>query len=82
MRYYTGVATGIIHISNSLETWDNKFSALLHGSNPLPDQEWLRFFQLMDDWLNSIDETMDVIGSSQKEDERTEGRTHEPYVFS
>ena len=65
-----GVATGLIHLSNALETWDSKISILLHGGNPLPDQDWLHFFQMLDEWGVNVDNSMAAIGSTQKEDEK------------
>lgn len=69
-HYSLGVATGLIHLSNALENWDAKVSVLLNGANPLPDQDWLRFFNLLDDWSQFVDESVALIGSSQREDEK------------
>ena len=78
--YVLGVATGVIFLSNSLEQWDNRFNTLLHGSNPLPDQEWLRFYQMLDEWSTSLDETIAIIGNTQKEDQKREGVPHKEWV--
>ncbi len=72
----SGVATGLIHINNNLETWDNKLNAAIQGNNPLPDQDWIRFYQLLDDWIVSIEETAEEVGSTQKEDDRAQGIEH------
>ena len=63
-----------------METWDKKFNTVLHGSNPLPDAEWLRFYLLLDDWIASIDATTEMVGSTQKEEERQEKKQHRKYV--
>ncbi|CAH1787293.1 unnamed protein product [Owenia fusiformis] len=77
-----GTARGIIHLVNSLETWDNKLNAVMHGSNPLPDAEWLRFYQLLDDWVLSINDTLQYIGGTQKEDDREQGGMHRNVLVS
>ena len=49
-----GVATGLIHLSNSFETWITKLNSVVHGNSTLPDPEWLRFYQLLDDWTQVL----------------------------
>ncbi|XP_064649134.1 axonemal dynein light chain domain-containing protein 1-like isoform X2 [Lineus longissimus] len=71
-----GVARGFIHLSNVLETWDTRLNTVLHGSNPLPDAEWTRFYQLLEDWINAIDETHACIGLAQKEEDKVDGKEH------
>ena len=71
-----GVATGLIHVANSIETWSQKFNAVMHGSNPLPDAEWIKFYQTLDDWTQSIDDTIATVGATQKEEEKQEKKPH------
>ncbi|XP_074655207.1 axonemal dynein light chain domain-containing protein 1-like [Tubulanus polymorphus] len=71
-----GVARGIIQLHNIIETWDNKLNTMLHGSNPLPDMEWMRFYQLIEEWVASINETETYIGTTQKEEDREAEKKH------
>ncbi len=57
----------MIHIASNLELWENKFSSVVVGQNPLPDAEWSRFSQLLEDWIVSIDEAAALVGSYQPE---------------
>ncbi len=59
-----------------MENWDQKFNTMLHGSNPLPDAEWGRFFQVMDDWVVSLESTIEAVGSTQKEDDKHDAKPH------
>ena len=45
-----GSSTGIIQTLNTMELWDVKFTSLLHGNNPLPEQEWLRSVDMAITW--------------------------------
>ena len=76
MQHVSGVATSLIHITNNLENWNNKFNSVVMGNNPLPDAEWIRFYQLLDDWVVNIEETAEEIGTTQKSDEKAEGIAH------
>ena len=71
-----GVARGLISLSNVLEMWDTKFNTMLHGSNPLPDGDWLRFYQLLNDWSTSVSDVTKLIGTTQKEDDRAIAKPH------
>ena len=66
----------MIHLSNNFETWDSKLNAVLHGGNPLPEIEWTRLYQLMDDWVVCLDETIAAIGQTQKEEDREAEKPH------
>ena len=76
MWLFSGVATGLIHVANSIETWSQKFNAVMHGSIPLPESEWIKFYQQLDDWAASIDETSAVVGTTQKEEDKLEKKPH------
>ncbi|ELU17826.1 hypothetical protein CAPTEDRAFT_221957 [Capitella teleta] len=65
-----GVATGLIHLGNAFEMWSGKVNMLLNGSNPLQDQDWLRFMQCLDEWSAFVLHCLALIGSTQKEDEK------------
>ena len=63
-----GVATGLIHLASNLEMWENKFKSVIVSSNPLPDMEWVRFYELLDDWVANVEDTAKLTGSSQTQE--------------
>lgn len=65
---FAGVAARLITLGNSLESIENKMSSGVHGANPMLDQEWMNFYQLLDDWCALIDTTLKLLGRTQKED--------------
>ncbi|KAL3870210.1 hypothetical protein ACJMK2_038289, partial [Sinanodonta woodiana] len=71
-----GVATLVIHLMNGLETWDMKITAGLNGTMAIHDTEWIGICQLMEDWLNAIQKAIEYVGTTQREDDRNEGRPH------
>ena len=71
----------MISLTNTLETWDNKFHTVLHGANPLPDQDWIRFYSLLDDWIVTTEEIIEGIGTTQREEERNQAKPHTRYVL-
>ncbi|XP_038045386.1 axonemal dynein light chain domain-containing protein 1-like isoform X3 [Patiria miniata] len=73
-----GSAKGFIQIANALESWDTKLNSILNGGAMPIDSEWMRLYELFSDWLVTIDETAECIGSTQKEDAKAEGKPHQP----
>ena len=72
----SGVATNVIHLMNGMETWDMKLASSLNGTMPIHDMEWGGLCQLMEDWLSSITEAVEYVGSTQREESRAEGLPH------
>ncbi|XP_071820220.1 axonemal dynein light chain domain-containing protein 1-like isoform X2 [Apostichopus japonicus] len=71
-----GTARGFINIQNSIESWDTKLNTILNGG-PMPlEAEWSRLYELFHEWDHSIEEVDSLIGTSQKEDDRSERKTH------
>ncbi|PIK62067.1 putative axonemal dynein light chain domain-containing protein 1 [Apostichopus japonicus] len=71
-----GTARGFINIQNSIESWDTKLNTILNGG-PMPlEAEWSRLYELFHEWDHSIEEVDSLIGTSQKEDDRAERKTH------
>ncbi|PAA74893.1 hypothetical protein BOX15_Mlig006576g2, partial [Macrostomum lignano] len=64
-----GVARGVINLQNILETWTTRLQSVLNTGKLLPEQEWTRFYALIEDWLGLIDETISAVGSTAKEDQ-------------
>ena len=61
---------------NGMETWDMKIASGLNGTMPIHDMEWAGLAQLMDDWLVSIKEAIEYVGSTQREESRADGIPH------
>ncbi|XP_063422973.1 axonemal dynein light chain domain-containing protein 1-like isoform X3 [Mytilus trossulus] len=71
-----GVASRVIHLANGLETWDMKLTSHLNGALSINDNEWGSLVQMMEDWLVGIDEAVEYVGTTQKEEDREKGRLH------
>ncbi|CAC5410951.1 unnamed protein product [Mytilus coruscus] len=71
-----GVASRVIHLANGLETWDMKLTSHLNGTLSINDNEWGSLVQMMEDWLVGIDEAVEYVGTTQKEEDREKGRLH------
>lgn len=64
------MASRVIHLSNGLETWDMKVTSHLNGTMAINDNEWGSLVQLMEDWLVGIDEAVEYVGTTVKEEDR------------
>ena len=71
-----GVATNVIHLMNGMETWDMKITSSLNGTMPIHDNEWAGLLLTMEEWLAAIEEAIEYVGSTQREEERAEHRPH------
>ncbi|XP_078323462.1 axonemal dynein light chain domain-containing protein 1-like isoform X4 [Crassostrea virginica] len=71
-----GVAPHAIHLMHGLETWDMKIAAALNGTQPINDNEWIGLLNLMEEWMSGIDEAVQYVGSTQKEEDRIESKPH------
>ena len=72
-----GSAKGFIQIANALESWDTKLNSILNGGAMPIDGEWMRLYELFSDWLVTIEETAECVGSTQKEELKAAGKPHE-----
>ncbi|XP_062611821.1 axonemal dynein light chain domain-containing protein 1-like isoform X3 [Saccostrea cucullata] len=71
-----GVAPHAIHLMHGLETWDLKIAAALNGTQPINDNEWVSLLNLMEEWMGGIDDAVQYVGSTQKEEDRIESKPH------
>ncbi|XP_056012057.1 axonemal dynein light chain domain-containing protein 1-like isoform X3 [Ostrea edulis] len=71
-----GVAPHAIHLMHGLETWDMKIAAALNGTQPIGDNEWVSLLNLMEEWMGGIDDAVQYVGSTQKEEDRIESKPH------
>ncbi|XP_078323460.1 axonemal dynein light chain domain-containing protein 1-like isoform X2 [Crassostrea virginica] len=76
MFLYNWVAPHAIHLMHGLETWDMKIAAALNGTQPINDNEWIGLLNLMEEWMSGIDEAVQYVGSTQKEEDRIESKPH------
>ncbi|XP_039257089.2 axonemal dynein light chain domain-containing protein 1-like [Styela clava] len=65
-----GVAKGMITMQNNLDTWNTRLINSMRGAEAISDTEWLRFFELMQDYVASLNDTIDCVGSQQKDEDR------------
>ncbi|XP_071947240.1 axonemal dynein light chain domain-containing protein 1-like isoform X2 [Antedon mediterranea] len=65
-----GTAKKLIHLTNSMESWDTKLNGILNGGAMPLEAEWGRLYELFDDWLVVIDEALSFVGTVQTEEEQ------------
>lgn len=65
---------------NGMETWDMKITSSLNGTMPIHDNEWAGLLLTMEEWLAAIEEAIQYVGSTQREEERAEHRPHTRYT--
>ncbi|XP_030853355.1 axonemal dynein light chain domain-containing protein 1 isoform X2 [Strongylocentrotus purpuratus] len=75
-----GTAKGFIQITNALESWDTKLNSILNGGAMPMEAEWLRLYELFSDWIRTINEVEQNIGSEQSEDDKAEGKPFNPMI--
>ncbi|XP_070532396.1 axonemal dynein light chain domain-containing protein 1-like isoform X2 [Ptychodera flava] len=76
-----GVAKGFITLQNAMEVWDTKLTQVVNGAPYPPESEWGRLYDLFEDWIVVIDETLSIVGSTQKEEDRHENKPHNPITM-
>ncbi|XP_071802778.1 axonemal dynein light chain domain-containing protein 1-like isoform X1 [Asterias amurensis] len=76
-----GSAKGFIQIANALESWDTKLNSILNGGAMPIDGEWMRLYELFSDWLVTIAETAECVGSTQKEELKAARKPHEQLLM-
>ncbi|XP_033119171.1 axonemal dynein light chain domain-containing protein 1-like isoform X2 [Anneissia japonica] len=64
-----GTAKRLIHLTNSMESWDTKLNGILNGGAMPLNVEWARLYELFDDWLMIIEEAILCVGTIQTEEE-------------
>nr|KAG5700478.1 hypothetical protein BaRGS_013965 [Batillaria attramentaria] len=71
-----GVAAIVIHLQNAIESWDAKLSAAIAGSIPIRDTDWSNFYQLLDEWVLSLETVILYVGTTEKDEDRQEQKPH------
>ncbi|CAK8690820.1 unnamed protein product [Clavelina lepadiformis] len=71
-----GVAKGMINLQNNLDAWGNKLIMMLHGSEVLTETEWLLFYDRLSEYIALIHETLECIGSQQRDEDRLNATSH------
>lgn len=62
-----GLAQGVIFLSNVLESWTSKLHTYVNGTGRINETEWLAFYSQMDEWLESINKSVNFVGKSTKD---------------
>jgi hypothetical protein len=68
-----GLAQTIIFFSNVLETWNIKLNSYAYSSGKFSDGEWQSFYSQMDEWLETVNKAINLVGKSTKDDDSIEG---------
>ncbi|KAK7095467.1 axonemal dynein light chain domain-containing protein 1-like [Littorina saxatilis] len=71
-----GVAAIVIQMTNVVESWEARIISALNGTLPIQDSDWSAFYQSLDDWVASLDQAQQYVGTTQAEEERREGKPH------
>ncbi|KAK6195039.1 hypothetical protein SNE40_000555 [Patella caerulea] len=71
-----GVATGVIHLMNAISGWESRITTALNGSLGILDSEWGVFFLTLEDWIISLNQSIEFISTTQCEADRSENRPH------
>ncbi|KAK3088891.1 hypothetical protein FSP39_025040 [Pinctada imbricata] len=71
-----GVAPHAIRLMHGLESWELKLTSSLNGTFTINDNEWGALCQLMEEWMGCVDDAVQYVGSTQRDDDRTENKPH------
>ncbi|XP_071115667.1 axonemal dynein light chain domain-containing protein 1-like [Haliotis cracherodii] len=71
-----GVATSVIHLTNAIELWETRLTSALNGTMTLQETDWSSFYHTLDDWVVAVDQCLEYVGTTQKQEDKQEGREH------
>ncbi|XP_012942468.1 axonemal dynein light chain domain-containing protein 1 isoform X2 [Aplysia californica] len=71
-----GVAGLIIHLQSALENWETRLMSSLQGVLNLQESDWGSLYQALEDWLASLGQAVEYVGTTQKDEDRQDGRPH------
>lgn len=69
----TGVATRLIHLVTHIDSWQVRLKRA-EGGGYISAEEWTNFYQVLDDWINSVRETLSLVGDHQNDLDRSVGK--------
>uniref|UniRef100_H3AF91 Axonemal dynein light chain domain containing 1 n=1 Tax=Latimeria chalumnae TaxID=7897 RepID=H3AF91_LATCH len=65
-----GVARELIIFSNSLEYWIGKLQIGSEGVGKFPENNWLKFYELLSIWIADLEKVQQLVGSPYKEEDQ------------
>lgn len=71
-----GVAAIVINLQNTTETWETRLTAAFNGSIPITEHDWINLYQVLDEWVASLETAELYVGTTQYEEDRQEGKIH------
>jgi len=65
-----GIASSMIHIINSLDTWTNKLNTVINGGDPLFESEWIQLADfLQSNWIEALNEIITLLEHKDSNDD-------------
>ncbi|XP_064415612.1 axonemal dynein light chain domain-containing protein 1 [Latimeria chalumnae] len=71
-----GVARELIIFSNSLEYWIGKLQIGSEGVGKFPENNWLKFYELLSIWIADLEKVQQLVGSPYKEEDQEDQKHH------
>ncbi|XP_069497579.1 axonemal dynein light chain domain-containing protein 1 isoform X2 [Ambystoma mexicanum] len=75
-----GVARLLMKCVSSVETWTYQLQAIWCGPHRMPESEWLKLYLMLPEWMDQVDKTLKLIGTTQSEEAAREGEPHKHIV--
>lgn len=66
----------MIHLTNAIELWETRLTSALNGTMTLQETDWSGFYHTLDDWVVAVDQCLEYVGTTQKQEDKQEGREH------
>ena len=57
-----GVAAYLLSVTSAYENWHTKFNQSVHQGKLLPEHEWLRFINMLEDWVENLALCLQCVG--------------------
>ncbi|XP_069088202.1 axonemal dynein light chain domain-containing protein 1 isoform X2 [Pleurodeles waltl] len=75
-----GVAKSLTSFVSSLEAWTFQLQAIRDGPHGLSESEWQRFHYVLPNWMDKVDRTLKLIGTTLSEEQIQQGTSCEQVV--
>ena len=67
------VATRLKHLATQINSWHSRFKRVEAGS-AITSGDWTNFYQVLADWIIFTHETISLIGETQNDLDRSQGK--------
>jgi hypothetical protein len=67
-----GLAQAIIFFNNILEAWNSKLNTYAYNAGKLNEGDWRAFYFQMDEWLETINKAITLVGKRIKDNDDIE----------